>query len=42
MSVIRDLLEVAAGKGLIAAPPRTFRVRQRRAGQGQPVRVGVA
>jgi len=41
MSVIRDLLVDAAAEGLIAAAPAA-RVRQRRAGQGRPVRVGVA
>ena len=41
MSVIRDLLVDAVAEGLIAAAP-SARVRQRRAGQGRPVRVGVA
>jgi integrase len=41
MSVIRDLLQDAAAEGLIPAAPAP-RVRQRRAGQGQPARVGVA
>ena len=41
MSVIRDLLMDAAAEGLILAAPAS-RVRQRRVGQGQPVRVGVA
>src|SRR6185437_13805938 len=41
MSVIRDLLADAAVEGLIPVVPAS-RVRRRRAGQGQPVRVGVA
>ena len=41
MSVIHDLLVDAAAEGLIAAAPAA-RVRQRRAGQGRPLRVGVA
>ena len=41
MSVIRDLLEDAADEGLIAVAP-VARVRRRRAGQGQPVRAGIA
>ena len=41
MAVIRDLLEDAAGEGLIAVAPSS-RVRRRRAGQGQPVRAGIA
>jgi len=41
MSVIRDLLADAATQGLILVAPAS-RVRRRRAGQGRPVRVGVA
>ena len=41
MAVIRDLLEDAADAGLIAVAPSS-RVRRRRAGQGQPVRAGIA
>ena len=41
MAVIRDLLMDAADEGLIAVAPAS-RVRRRRAGQGQPVRAGIA
>ena len=41
MSVIRDLLADASVEGLIPVAP-VSRVRRRRAGQGRPVRVGVA
>jgi hypothetical protein len=41
MNVIRDLLVDAAAEGLISAAPAS-RVRQGRAGQGQPVHVGIA